>query len=120
MSFQETITKVEPANNACSKAKATSTVRRKPGASPLLFGNSSCTMRLCVLARYLRGIHAAIDETYLSVPMDVPMQQAYRDLAEEDMRLLKAHRGNRSVLSTMLNTLLLYPDQLPDRHAVRY
>jgi hypothetical protein len=28
----ETITKVEPANHACSKAKATSTVRRKPGA----------------------------------------------------------------------------------------
>lgn len=28
----ETITKVEPAENRCSKAKATSTVRRKPGA----------------------------------------------------------------------------------------
>ena len=27
----ETITKVEPANNACSMAKSTSTVRRKPG-----------------------------------------------------------------------------------------
>jgi hypothetical protein len=28
----ETITKVEPSNNACSKAKSASTVRRKPGA----------------------------------------------------------------------------------------
>ena len=34
----ETITKVEPADNRCSKSKTTSTVRRKPGASPLLFG----------------------------------------------------------------------------------
>jgi hypothetical protein len=41
----ETITKVEPANNACSKAKTTSTVRRKPGASPLLFGEF--LMQLC-------------------------------------------------------------------------
>ncbi len=30
---------------------------------------------------------------------------------EDDIRrALKAHKGNRSVLSTMLNTLLLYPD----------
>jgi hypothetical protein len=43
----ETITKVEPANNACSKAKTTSTVRRKPGASPLLFGEF--LMQLCAL-----------------------------------------------------------------------
>ena len=41
----ETITKVEPANNACSKAKTTSTVRRKPGASPLLSGEF--LMQLC-------------------------------------------------------------------------
>jgi hypothetical protein len=41
----ETITKVEPANNACSKAKTISTVRRKPGASPLLFGEF--LMQLC-------------------------------------------------------------------------
>jgi len=38
------------------------------------------------------------------------MREAYRDLEEDMRRALKAHRGNRSVLSTMLNTLLLYPD----------
>jgi hypothetical protein len=43
--------------------------------------------------------------------MDALMREAYGEL-EEDMRnTLKAHRGSRSVLSTMLNTLLLYPDQ---------
>jgi hypothetical protein len=42
--------------------------------------------------------------------MDPPMQEAYRELEEDMRKALKAHRGNRSVLSTMLNTLLLYPD----------
>jgi len=41
----ETITKIEPEDNRCSKAKSTSTVRRKPGASPLLFGEF--LMQLC-------------------------------------------------------------------------
>jgi superfamily II DNA or RNA helicase len=106
----ETITKVEPANNACSKAKTTSTVRRKPGASPLLFGEF--LMQLCAFV-FLEDVSAELppyEETYLSVPMDAPMQEAYRELEEDMRKALKAHRGNRSVLSTMLNTLLLYPD----------
>jgi hypothetical protein len=41
----ETITEVEPADNKCSKAKTTTVVRRKPGASPLLFGEF--LMQLC-------------------------------------------------------------------------
>ncbi|MBZ5682882.1 MAG: hypothetical protein LAO24_22545 [Acidobacteriia bacterium] len=106
----ETITKVEPANNACSKAKTTSTVRRKPGASPLLFGEF--LMQLCafVFLEDISGELPPYEETYLSVPMDAPMQEAYRELEDDMRKALKAHRGNRSVLSTMLNTLLLYPD----------
>ena len=34
----EKVTTIEPAENACSKAKVTATVKRRPGASPLLFG----------------------------------------------------------------------------------
>jgi hypothetical protein len=34
----ETITTIEPAENACSEAKVTRRVRRRPGASPQLFG----------------------------------------------------------------------------------
>ena len=106
----ETITKVEPANNACSKAKTTSTVRRKPGASPLLFGEF--LMQLCafVFLEDISGQLPPYEETYLSVPMDAPLREAYRELEDEMRKALKAHRGNRSVLSTMLNTLLLYPD----------
>ena len=34
----EKITVIEPADNACSEARVTKRVRRRPGASPLLFG----------------------------------------------------------------------------------
>ena len=106
----ETISKVEPSDNRCSKAKTTSTVRRKPGASPLLFGEF--LMQLCAFV-FLDDISAELppyEETYLSVAMDPLMFAAYRELEEAIRKALKEHRGNRSVLSTMLNTLLLYPD----------
>jgi len=106
----ETITKVEPTDNRCSKAKTTSTVRRKPGASPLLFGEF--LMQLCAFV-FLEDISAELppyEESYLSVPMDPLMMAAYRELEDSIRKALKEHKGNRSVLSTMLNTLLLYPD----------
>jgi superfamily II DNA or RNA helicase len=106
----ETITKVEPSDNRCSKAKTTSTMRRKPGASPLLFGEF--LMQLCAFV-FLEDISAELppyEESYVSVAMDPLMLAAYRELEEAIRKALKEHRGNRSVLSTMLNTLLLYPD----------
>ena len=105
----ETITRIEPGNNRCSKAKATM-VRRKPGASPLLFGEF--LMQLCafVFLEDISGELPPYEETYLSVPMDPPMMAAYRELEDTIRKAVKEHRGNRSVLSTMLNTLLLYPD----------
>jgi hypothetical protein len=85
-------------------------VRRKPGASPLLFGEF--LMQLCAFV-FLEDISGALppyEETYLSVPMDAPLMEAYRELEDKIREALKKHKGNRSVLSTMLNTLLLYPD----------
>src|SRR5579864_9113576 len=106
----ETITRVEPAENRCSKAKTASTVRRKPGASPLLFGEF--LMRLCafVFLEDISGELPPYEENYVSVSMDPLMMAAYRELEEAIRKALKENRGNRSVLSTMLNTLLLYPD----------
>jgi superfamily II DNA or RNA helicase len=106
----ETITKVEPTQNRCSKAKTTSMVRRKPGASPLLFGEY--LMRLCAFL-FLEDISSELppyEESYVSVPMDPLMKSAYQELEDAIRKALKEQRGNRSVLSTMLNTLLLYPD----------
>jgi superfamily II DNA or RNA helicase len=106
----ETITKIEPADNRCSKSKITSVVRRKPGASPLLFGEF--LMQLCafVFLEDISGELPPYEESYLSVPMDPVMMAAYRELEDSIRKALKEHKGNRSVLSTMLNSLLLYPD----------
>jgi superfamily II DNA or RNA helicase len=106
----ETITKLEPEDNRCSKSKTTVTVRRKPGASPLLFGEF--LMQLCAFV-FLEDISGELphyEEIYISVPMDPLMADAYRELEDDIRQALKEHKGNRSVLSTMLNTLLLYPD----------
>jgi superfamily II DNA or RNA helicase len=106
----ETITKITPAENACSDGKTTVTVRRKPGASPLLFGDF--LMDTCAFV-FLEDISDALppyEESVVQVPMDAPMAAAYERLEEAMSEALKAHRGNRSVLSIMLNALLLYPD----------
>ncbi|HVH85811.1 MAG TPA: helicase-related protein [Terriglobales bacterium] len=106
----ETITKIEPAENACSDGKATVTVRRKPGASPLLFGEFLMDTCAFVFLEDISDALPAYEESVVQVEMDAPMAAAYEQL-EADMReALKAHRGNRSVLSIMLNALLLYPD----------
>ena len=106
----ETITKVEPAENRCSKAKTTSMIRRKPGASPLLFGEFLMQSCAFVFLEDISGELPPYEESYVSVPMDPLLMAAYRELEDAIRKALKEHRGNRSVLSTMLNTLLLYPD----------
>src|SRR6201984_2529682 len=78
----ETITKIEPAENACSKAKTTTMVRRKPGASPLLFGEF--LMQLCAFV-FLEDISdelPAYDENYVGVAMDPVLMAAYRELED--------------------------------------
>jgi hypothetical protein len=42
--------------------------------------------------------------------MDPLLMVAYRELEDVIRKALKEHSGNGSVMSTMLNTLLLYPD----------
>lgn len=106
----ETITRIAPDENACSKAKTITTVRRKPGASPLLFGEF--LMQLCAFV-FLEDISSELppyEETLVSVPMDGPLKAAYESLEQDIRAALKANRGNRSVLGTMLNALLVYPD----------
>ena len=69
-------------------------------------------MQLCafVFLEDISGELSPYEETYLSVRMDPLMMAAYRELEDAVRKALKERRGNRSVLSTMLNTLLVYPD----------
>jgi superfamily II DNA or RNA helicase len=106
----ETVTKIEPEENVCSKARTTTTVRRKPGASPLLFGQFLMGLCSFVFLEDISGELPPYDETYISLPMDGLLEAPYRELEDAIRQALKEHKGNRSVLSTMLNTLLLYPD----------
>ena len=52
--------------------------------------------RAFVFLEDISGELPPYEETYLSVPMDDPMRDAYRELEEDMRKALKAHRGNRS------------------------
>ena len=107
----ERITTVEPADNACSKPRVTHQVKRRPGASPLLFGQF-----LMELAAFISLEDIACDlpsyvEEVIGVQMDPVLQGAYSRLEGAVKGALKAHHGNSSVLSVGLNALLAYPDR---------
>jgi hypothetical protein len=107
----ETIEKVRETDNACSRAtKKTIQVLKKPGASPLLFGkflmNTTAFLSLEDIADNL----PRYDESVLSVEMDEEHAKAYEELEEDIRAAIRSHRGNKSLMSILLNTLLLYPD----------
>ncbi len=107
----ETIEKVEEADNACSKAtRKTIRVLRKPGASPLLFGKFLMSTTAFLSLEDISSNLPRYDESVISVDMDPALQQAYERLEEDIRAAMKAHRGNKSLMSILLNTLLLYPD----------
>jgi len=69
-------------------------------------------MQLCAFV-FLEDISSELppyEERLLGVPMDDSLRTAYQSLEEDIREALKMHKGNRSVLSQMLHTLLLYPD----------
>lgn len=75
----ETITTIEPAENACSHARVTRRIKRRPGASPQLFGD------FLMLAAFLslEDIAAALPpyhEEVVRVEMDEPLKVAYEKL----------------------------------------
>src|SRR5260370_17300799 len=95
----ETITKITPAENACSDGKTTVTVRRKPGASPLLFGEF--LMDTCAFV-FLEDISDALppyEESVIQAPMDAPMAAAYERLEEAMSDPLNAHPANPPLLT---------------------
>jgi Helicase conserved C-terminal domain len=107
----ETITTIEPAENACSEAKVTRRVRRRPGASPQLFGDFLMPMAAFLSLEDIAHALPPYREEVVPVEMDEPLRKAYERLEEEIKQALKEHRGNNSVVSTGMNALLLYPDR---------
>jgi hypothetical protein len=107
----ETIERVRGTDNACSRAtKKTIQVLKKPGASPLLFGKFLMTTTAFLSLEDIADNLPRYDESVLSVEMDEEHAKAYEELEEDIRAAMRAHRGNKSLMSILLNTLLLYPD----------
>lgn len=107
----EKVTVIEPEDNSCSEARITKRVRRRPGASPLLFGRFLMSLGAFISLEDISEALPPYTEEVLSVEMDPPLKEAYRKLEEDVKNALKEHRGNPSVASVALSALLLYPDR---------
>ncbi|HEV2618139.1 MAG TPA: helicase-related protein [Candidatus Acidoferrales bacterium] len=107
----EKITVIEPADNVCSEARVTKRIRRRPGASPLLFGRFLMSLGAFISLEDISEALPPYREEVLSVEMDAPLSKAYKKLEQDVKTALKEHRGNPSVMSVALNALLLYPDR---------
>jgi superfamily II DNA or RNA helicase len=115
----ETVEKVKEADNACSKStRKTIHVLRKPGASPLLFGKFLMNTTAFLSLEDISDNLPRYDESVLSVDMDEAHRKAYEELEEDIRDAMRAHRGNKSLMSILLNTLLLYPDHPYDFDAI--
>jgi len=107
----EKVTTIEAAENSCSKAKVTTTVKRRPGASPLLFGKYLMNLAAFVSLEDISDALPTYTEEVVSVEMDPALEKAYTDLENDIRDALREHHGNSSVVSTAMNALLLYPDR---------
>ncbi len=107
----EKVTTIEPTDNACSKAKATTVVKRRPGASPLLFGKYLMNLSAFVSLEDISDALPAYSEEVISVEMDPSLKEAYSSLEDDIREAIQENHGNASVVSTAMNALLLYPDR---------
>ena len=107
----EKVTVIEPEDNSCSEARVTKRVRRRPGASPLLFGRFLMNLGAFISLEDISEALPPYREEVVSVEMDPPLKDSYKKLEEDVKKALKEHRGNQSVMSVALNALLLYPDR---------
>lgn len=108
----EKVTTITPADNACSdKPKVSTRMRRRPGASPLLFGRFLMELGAFVSLEDISDALPSYEEEVLSVGMDPVLANAYKDLEEDIKVALEQHHGNQSVVSAGLNMLMLFPDR---------
>ena len=107
----ETIEKIREEDNACSRAsKKTVQVVRKPGASPLLFGKFLMSTTAFLALEDIADNLPPYTESVLSCEMNKELAEAYEELEKALRNAMAEHRGNKSLMSVLLNTLLLYPD----------
>jgi hypothetical protein len=107
----ETIEKIREEDNACSRApKKTVQVVRKPGASPQLFGKFLMSTTAFLALEDIADNLPPYTESVLSCDMGEGLSEAYTELEQALRNAMAEHRGNKSLMSVLLNALLLYPD----------
>jgi hypothetical protein len=119
----EKVTVIEPSDNACSDGRVTKRIRRRPGASPLLFGRFLMSLGAFISLEDISEALPPYREEVISVETDPPLRDAYKKLEEDIKRALQEHRRNPTVMSVALNALLIYPDRpfgLGDLHGYEY
>jgi hypothetical protein len=107
----EKITVIEPSDNACSDGRVTTRIRRRPGASPLLFGRFLMSLGAFISLEDISDALPPYREEVIGVEMDPLLRDAYKKLEEDIKKALQEHRRNPTVISVALNALLLYPDR---------
>jgi superfamily II DNA or RNA helicase len=107
----ETTTIYDEEDNACSrKSKGKITVKRKPGASPMMFGRFLMPNTAFLNLEDISAALPPYDEEVVEVDMPAKMAEAYEYLEDCFKTAIQTYGKGGSVISTMLNTLLLYPD----------
>jgi hypothetical protein len=107
----ESIEKVPNSDNACTRTqKVTTRQVRKPGASPLVFGNFLMSSTAFVTLEDIAAYLPSYEESVIEVPMDAELAKAYEGMESDIRQALTENRGNRSLMSLMMHRLLLYPD----------
>jgi len=107
----ETIEKIRDEDNACTRApKKSVQILKKPGASPLLFGKFLMSTTAFLALEDIADNLPSYTESVLSCEMDAGLRKAYEELEKALRDAMAEHRGNKSLMSVLLNTLLLYPD----------
>ena len=107
----ETIEKIREEDNACTRApKKTVQVLRKPGASPLLFGKFLMSTTAFLALEDIADNLPPYTESVLSCEMSGELREAYEELEKALRSAMAENRGNKSLMSVLLNALLLYPD----------
>jgi hypothetical protein len=107
----ETIEKIREEDNACTRApKKTVQVLRKPGASPLLFGKFLMSTTAFLALEDIANNLPPYTESVISCEMNGELREAYEELEKALRSAMAENRGNKSLMSVLLNALLLYPD----------
>jgi hypothetical protein len=105
----EEIVKRNVGDNACSKAtKASVTVKRKPGCSPLLFGKYLMENTAFVSLEDIAATSLpSYTESVIPVQMEGELETAYTYIRDQIKDALREYPRNASLTSLMLNTLLV-------------